>query len=199
MNTITLIDFLISNLHIEEEKINAIIKQCKVRAVKKDEFLLQQGEFCKLAFFVEKGLLRQFSLDENGKEHIIYFASESWFVTDRESTYFNLPSKYYIQALEDSQVVLIDEEFTTLLSQKFPSYIDFNNKLLHNHIRHLQSRVTQLLSATAEQRYMNFIALYPDLTFRIPQWMIASYLGITPESLSRVRKELARRNFKPLV
>jgi len=200
MNTITFSNFLASNLSIEEEEeIKPLIAQCNIKTVKKDEFLLQQGEFCKQTFFVEKGLLRQFSMDENGKEHIIYFASESWFVTDRESTYFNLPSKYYIQALEDSQVALLDEAFMLLLSQKIQAFTPWNNQLLHNHIRHLQNRVTQLLSATAEQRYMNFIALYPDLSLRIPQWMMASYLGITPESLSRVRKELARRNFKPLV
>ncbi|MPT33677.1 MAG: Crp/Fnr family transcriptional regulator, partial [Flavobacterium sp.] len=73
----------------------------------------------------------------------------------------------------------------------------FNEKALQNHIRHLQKRINLLLAATAEQRYLDFIKLYPDVTLRVPQWMIASYLGITPESLSRVRKELAKRNFKP--
>jgi CRP-like cAMP-binding protein len=68
---------------------------------------------------------------------------------------------------------------------------------LQNHIRQLQKRINLLLGASAEKRYLDFISLYPDLTLRVPQWMIASYLGITPESLSRVRKELAKRNFKP--
>jgi CRP-like cAMP-binding protein len=83
------------------------------------------------------------------------------------------------------------------LSDKFPSFIDFNNRLLHNHIRHLQKRINLLLSASAEDRYLQFVKMYPDIMLRVPQTMVASFLGITPESLSRVRKELARRNFKP--
>ena len=112
------------------------------------------------------------------------------------STYFNQPSAYYIQALEDSKAAMINEEFIHLLSEKIPSFSDFNNKLLHNHIRHLQNRVNLLLSATAEDRYLQFIKMYPDILLRVPQTMVASYLGITPESLSRVRKELAQKNFK---
>ncbi len=89
-------------------------------------------------------------------------------------------------------------EFVKKASEISKSYQVYNELLLQNHILHSQVRINLLLSATAEKRYMNFISLYPDLSLRIPQWMIASYLGITPESLSRVRKELARRNFKPL-
>ena len=74
--------------------------------------------------------------------------------------------------------------------------MEFNNKLLHNHIRQLQNRINQLLSATAEERYLHFTKIYPDIFLRVPQLMVASYLGITPESLSRVRKELAQKNHK---
>lgn len=91
---------------------------------------------------------------------------------------------------------MIDENFFLKLSEKSPSFTDLNNKLLHNHIRHLQKRINMLLSSSAEERYLEFVVMYPDILLRVPQTMIASYLGITPESLSRVRKELARRNFK---
>ena len=107
-----------------------------------------------------------------------------------------MPSKYSIQALEPSQVFIIEEAFLTKLSQKIPSFIDFNTKLLHGHIRQLQNRITQLQSAGAEDRYLSFINSYPDIPLRVPQIMIASYLGITPESLSRIRKELAIKNHK---
>jgi CRP-like cAMP-binding protein len=196
MNDTNLKTFLASNLDIDEKEIFSIVENCSIKKVKKDEFLLSQNDYSKHTFFVEKGLLRQFSIDEKGKEHILSFAPENWFVTDRESSYFNLPSAYFIQALEDSQVVLIDETFIKLLSKKIPSFTDFNNKLLHNHIRHLQNRINLLLSAIAEDRYLQFIKMYPDILLRVPQTMVASYLGITPESLSRVRKELARKNFK---
>ncbi len=132
--------------------------------------------------------------DDKGKEHIVQFAPENWFVTDRESVFFNQKSSYFIQALENSSVLLLDEAFILLPSQKNNSFIEFNNKLLHNHIRHLQKRITQLLGATAEERYLDFIKIYPDLLLRVSQAMVASYLGITPESLSRVRKELSGKN-----
>lgn len=196
MNSLNFKTYLTSNLDIDEGEITSILENCTMKTVIKDQFLLRKNEHCKHIFFVESGLLRQFSIDDKGKEHILSFAPENWFITDRESAYFNKPSAYYIQALEDSMVVMIDEDFIHLLSQKFPSFSDFNNRLLHNHIRHLQNRVNSLLSVVAEDRYLQFVKMYPDILLRVPQAMVASYLGITPESLSRVRKELARKNFK---
>jgi len=196
MNSLDLNTFLTSNLDIDEKEISSLVENCTIKKVKKDEFLLSKDEHCRHTFFVEKGLLRQYSIDEKGKEHILSFAPENWFVTDRESAYFNKPSAYFIQALEDSQVVLIDETFIQLLSKKIQTFTDFNNRLLHNHIRHLQNRINLLLSAVAEDRYLQFVKMYPDILLRVPQTMVASYLGITPESLSRVRRELARKNFK---
>lgn len=196
MNATNFTTYLTSNLDSAVTEIQSLIDNCAIKTVKKDEFLLQENEHCTHTFFVEKGLLRQYSMDPKGKEHILSFAPENWFVTDRESAYFEQPSAYYIQALEDSQVVMVDEQFIRMLSKKIPSFSDFNNKLLHNHIRHLQKRVNQLLSATAEERYLSFIKMYPDILLRVPQAMVASYLGITPESLSRVRKTLADKNFR---
>lgn len=188
--------FLSSNLDIDAGEIISIIENSRIKSFKKDEFLLAAGDYCRHTFFVEKGLLRQYSIDKKGKEHILYFAPENWFVSDRESVYFNQASSYFIQALEDSQVVLIDDALMDQLAKKIPSFINFNNRLLHNHIRHLQNRINMLLSALAEDRYLQFVKMYPDILLRVPQTMVASYLGITPESLSRVRRELAKKNFK---
>lgn len=196
MNNLSFASYLTTNLNIEESEISFLLENCIVREVKKEEFLLRYNEHCKHSFFVEKGLLRQYSIDEKGKEHILSFAPENWFVTDRDSAYFNRPSKYYIQALEDCTVVILDEKFIHLLSAKISSFAEFNNKLLHNHISHLQERIDLLLGATAEKRYLHFTKLYPDILLRVPQTLVASYLGITPESLSRVRKELAHKNFQ---
>lgn len=196
MERLKLTNYLSSHLNIDDHDIQEIIETCTVRNIKKETFLLRQNERCKHAFFVEQGLLRQYSIDKKGKEHTISFAPENWLVTDRESVYFDESSSYYIQAQEDSKVVLIDEQFIALLSERIPSFVEFNTKLLHNHIRHLQTRVNMLLSASAEERYLHFIEMYPDILVRVPQTMVASYLGITPESLSRVRKALARKNFR---
>lgn len=163
----------------------------------KGEILLREGDLCRHTFFVEKGLLRSYTIGEDGKEHLIQFAPENWFIVDRSSVYFNDASEIYIDAVEDSKVVLLDQNFIDRASQLDENFGKFNDKLLHNHIRHIQKRLILLLGATAEKRYLSFIEMYPDLLLRVPQWMIASYLGITPESLSRVRKELAQRNFRP--
>ena len=105
-------------------------------------------------------------------------------------------SDQFVEAVENSKVVFINEDFIVQASETNASFRKYNLYALNNHILHLQRRINLLLSAPAEVRYLDFIKLYPDVTLRVPQWMIASYLGITPESLSRVRKELANKNFK---
>lgn len=166
------------------------------KKVAKNVFLLREGEVCNETIFVEKGLLRMYSIDKNGKEHIIQFAPENWLISDRSSLYFNEKSKYYIETVEESEVLLMERDFFTTINKNFPNSTANNDLLLQKHIRNLQNRVNSLLGETAEERYMDFIKMYPDILLRVPQWMVASYLGITPESLSRVRKELARKNFK---
>lgn len=185
--------YLSTHLKIRASEIDLLVKRCSVKLVQKDDYLLQPNEVNNHTFFVEKGLLRQFSIDEKGKEHILTFAPEQWFVSDRESVYFQLPSSYFIQAVEDSRVVLLDNDFISHLSETLPDFPNFNLRLLHNHIRHLQKRIELLLSASAKERYLDFIKTYPDILLRVPQSMVASYLGITPESLSRVRKELVQK------
>ena len=193
MNSFNFKTYLTSNIALDNDSIDNLMLHCKQQQIYKGDFLLRQGEKCKHSFFVESGLLKQYSIDEKGKEHIIQFAPEKWFISDRESVYFDNPSNYFIQAIEDTKVFVLDELFFQELSLSHPNFLDYNNRLLHNHIRHLQKRITQLLSATAERRYLDFIQVYPDISLRVPQTMIASYLGITPESLSRVRKELAQQ------
>lgn len=193
MNSFNFHTFLTSNVDVSETILAKLISQCKVKSYKKGAFLLQEGGVCKHNFFVEKGLLRQFTIDKKGKEHIVQFAPENWFISDRESIFFNQASQYFIQALEDTQVFLIENEMLLRLSKEDEKFMKFNNHLLHKHIMHLQKRIVQLLSASAEERYLDFVKVYPDLNLRVPQLYIASYLGITPESLSRVRKDLAQR------
>ncbi len=178
---------------IEAEQLSLPLKRMRYE---KGSILLKKGAICKHSFFVEKGLLRSYMLDESGKEHVIQFAPENWFIVDRSSVYFNDPSESYIEAIEDTETVFIGEDFMCHAAEVSPIFGRYNDRLLHNHIRQMQKRINLLLGATAEKRYLSFIEMYPDLLLRVPQWMIASYLGITPESLSRVRKELARTNFK---
>lgn len=190
-------NYLRNKALVKAEHLSQLTDLVSVKEFKKDELLLSRGQICERAFFVEKGLIRFYSIDEDGKEHIVQFAPENWFISDRESIYFKRPSEYFMDTIEDTTVVLIDQHFIETASEISPEFRNYNEYLLQNHIRHLQNRINLLIGASAEKRYLDFIWLYPDLTLRVPQWMIASYLGITPESLSRVRKELAKRNFKP--
>ncbi len=190
-------NYLSEVLEIPKEAVATCGDLYTLKKVAKNELLLSEGEICMDTFFVEKGLLRMYSLDRNGKEHIIQFAPENWLISDRSSLNFNQKSKYYIEAVEDSEVFLLSKDFFTSMVEKFPQTAENNDLLLQKHIRNLQNRVNSLLADTAEERYMTFIKMYPDILLRVPQWMVASYLGITPESLSRVRKELARKNFVP--
>lgn len=184
---------------LPEAHYDQLASSLQVKTIKKGEILSSPGEICKYSFFVEEGLLRSYTVDEAGKEHIIQFAPENWFISDRSSILFDEPSEFYLDAVENTTAVVVDENFLKNAIALSATFRENNNKLLHNHIRHLQKRINLLIGASAEKRYLNFIKLYPDLVMRVPQWMIASYLGITPESLSRVRKELAANNFKPTI
>lgn len=186
--------YLADVLAVPMEAIHMCGSYYALRKIKKGEVLLREGEICPSTFFVEKGLLRMYSIDENGKEHIIQFAPEKWLISDRSSLYFNEKSKYFIDAVEDSEILLLDNDFFSNLKMSFPGTMVSNDLMLHKHIRALQSRINSLLSDTAQTRYLNFIKMYPNIMQRVPQWMVASYLGITPESLSRVRKELVRKD-----
>lgn len=190
--------YLSEVLEIPREAVTACSNFYVSKKIAKNEFLLREGEVCNSTYFVEKGLLRMYSIDKNGKEHIIQFAPEKWLISDRSSLYFSEKSKYYIEAVEESEILLLKNDFFANINLEFPNTVENNDMLLQKHIRNLQNRVNSLLSDTAEERYMSFIKMYPDILLRVPQWMVASYLGITPESLSRVRKELARKNFQTL-
>lgn len=137
-----------------------------------------------------------YSIDKLGKEHVIQFAPEGWIISDTTSQLLNEKSRFFIDAVEDSTVIIMREGFFEDLSKIYPEVAEKNQRLMFNHIKNLQNRVNALISTTAEERYLDFLKKYPSIMLRVPQWMVASYLGITPESLSRVRKELAKKKFE---
>jgi CRP-like cAMP-binding protein len=185
--------YLQTNAGVTDKQLSQLDKKITTKKILKGEVLLQAGQVCKQLFYVEKGLLRFYSIDSFGKERIVQFAPEGWFVSDRSSIYFNEPSQFYIDAIEDTSVVVMNEDFVCFVNELSLEFRKYNEGLLQKHIRYLQKRINLLIGATAEERYLDFIHSYTDLTQRVPQWMIASYLGITPESLSRVRKELVKK------
>jgi len=180
-------------LHVPLEAVELCAEKIKIKKVKKGDYLLQEGEICTDTFFVNKGLLRMYTIDKNGKEHILHFAPENWILVDRSSLYLNQPSDYFIDAVEDSEILILSPAYFDFMAQQQPGILSKQNTMLHHHVNSLQKRITQLLGANAEERYLDFLKTYPNIFERVPQWMVASYLGITPESLSRVRKELVKK------
>ncbi len=189
--------FLIEKGGLSEEEYTLVIPFIKTKQFGKGAFLLKEGEVCSHSFFVERGLLRMYALNEEGKENILQFAPENWIVSDRSSLYFKEPSTYYIDTVENTTVVLLNDTFISQVATINKNFRKNNEQLLQKHIRSLYKRISQLLGVSAKNRYLDFVSMYPDIMLRVPQWMIASYLGVTPESLSRVRKALAKENFKP--
>ncbi len=154
----------------------------KTIAVTKGQILQRSGELNTKAFKVENGLLRSYTIDHKGKEHIYMFASENWIIAD--SCEVTVPCDLFIDAIEESVIIVIEKDVV----KQNP-----NLKSLFNRLAVLQQRIIMLMSASAVERYEHFLQTYPDIIQRVPQKMIASYLGITPEALSRVRKELSKK------
>lgn len=173
------------------EQLRAIEALFEPRPLLRHEVLLRAGEVARVGAFVARGCLRSFVVDEKGKEHIVQFAPENWWISDQNSLSRQEPAQFSIDAVEDSEVLLFDATFFRKLNQLTPAFTEFFHRLLQNNVRTLQRRLVLTLSAPAEQRYVDFLQTYPTLARRLPQRMIASYLGVTPESLSRIRRELA--------
>ena len=189
-------EYLLNTLGVSPLSIEGYRKYIKPLKVEKGQFLLREGEVCRNTFFVEKGLLRLYSISKAGKEHIIQFAPENHLITDRSSLFFGESSDYFIDAIEDSEIISLSPDFHEYMRNNDPETNAKQILLLHNHARQLQKRVNLLLGANAEERYLDFIKVYPNVFRRVPQWMVASFLGITPESLSRVRKEITNKERK---
>jgi len=167
--------------------------KAQTKHFKKGTILQQQGAISTKSFYVKKGLLRSYIVDGKGKEHIFNFASENWIVADVESQEFQNPIELYIDCLEDSEVVIFDSSGFGKTERSSEMMRD-EIKLLARRTGVMQRRVLMLMSTPASERYTYFLDTYPDLSGRIPQHMIASYLGITPQALSTIRGRLARSN-----
>jgi CRP-like cAMP-binding protein len=189
--------YLQKSIAITDEQFQLVSRDLKIKTFEKNEMILSQGETSSKTYFITDGLLRSYSIDSKGKAHIIQFAPELWWLSERNGILFNEASDFFIDAIEPTTTILIPKDFFNQVSMQVAGVGEMNFAMLNNAIRFMQKRINMLLSATAEERYLDFIKLYPNLTLRVPQWMIASYLGITPESLSRVRKDLANKHFRP--
>lgn len=162
------------------------------KKLRKKQYLLQEGDVCKNIAFVEKGALKSYSLDERGTENIIQFAFEGWTISDLYSFLTAEPATYTIDAFEDAELILISKSAHEELLQKMPKYETYIRIQITGAYIALQKRLTSIISLPLEEQYKNFTANHPHIVQRVPQHMIASYMGLTPETLSRVRKKINR-------
>lgn len=178
---------------ISEEEFNFCKTLFIPKKLRKRQFLLQEGDVCKYTSFVEKGMLRTYTVDEKGNEPILQFSSEGWWIADLYSFLTDEPSLYNIEALEDCELLQITKPSWEILLEKIPVFERYFRILIQNNLIATQRRLMGAMSETAEEKYLKLIDNFPGCLQRVPQHMIASYLGITRETLSRIRKQLAAR------
>lgn len=181
-------------VHLTDEEFTLCTQFFITKKIKKRQFLLQEGEVCRYTAFVNSGCLRAYTLDLKGNEHIIQFAIGGWWISDLNSFITNSASIYNIEALQNSEVLLLEKSAREKLFEAVPKMERLFRLLIEANDIAIHQRVRYSLSATAEERYLTFIMTYPTLFNQVPQKQIASYLGITPESLSRIRKNLSQKN-----
>lgn len=180
-------------IKLTPEEETFFISLLHVKKLKKKEFLVQEGNLCHHTYFVNKGALRTYFVDSKGFEHNMQFAIEDWWAGDMHSVLKEKPSRFYIVAMEDTELLSLEKQDQEKLFQRVPKFERFFRHLLQNAFVAFQDRILAGMSETAEERYLNFRKKYPAMDGRFPQNQIASFLGITPESLSRIRKQLAKR------
>lgn len=188
-------EVLIQNINSKNVSLNAaeteiLTSLFRYKKFRKNQYILQQGDISKYETLIIKGLARTYLVDDKGQEHVISFNSEQWWVGDLASHYNDLPANYNIDCLEETAVLQITKTDLEDLCTRVPQLNIFFKVLYRNSIISYHNRVASTLCKTALQRYEEFINQYPAIEKRVPNHQIASYLGIAPQSLSRLRKQV---------
>jgi len=174
---------------LTSEEINFMRSVVLPKQLKKGEFLIREGEVPRHGAFVCKGFLRSYFVDNKGKEHVVQFAPENWWISARPGVVQDAPSSVFIDAIEDSDIFLVDHAAHISLMQRVPLYASSFLTGIQKRGEAKEQRIVHSLAATAEERYNDFIKTYPSIAQRVPQHMLASYLGVTPETVSRIRRK----------
>ena len=180
------------HISLDEKEKDFFLSLLEPRALKRKRLFLEAGTVCRYSAFVLDGALKSFTVDQEGKEHILSFATKDWWISDMYSLLSQRPAILNIEAIADSEVLMLSRDNQQLLYEKVPKFERFFRILVENSLVANQQRLIDNLSSTAEDRYLRFIKKYPTIPSCVPQHNIASYLGITPEFLSKIRARLAR-------
>lgn len=170
-----------------------VVSIAKEMSVYKGDVLIRQGQAVKNTYFVKDGCLRAYCIDKNGKEHTLQFAIKNWWISDFIAIYNNELSTLTVECIADSNIIEFNAKLLDKIYSKFPEFEAFQRKNLERHVVSLHKRILNQLQLTAPERYELFLNQYPDIEQYTPNYHIASYLGITQQSLSRIRVEKSKK------
>lgn len=174
----------------EEDYFLSLLRYTKIR---KRQFLVQPGYISKFKNYIVKGCFRVYIIDDNGVDHTVQISIEDWWINDFGSFINQEPATMFVEALEDSELIQIDFDSLEALFVKVPKFDRLFRVITERAFIYSQQRIISNISQTAEERYLAYIDLYPEIANRVPQYMIASYLGMTTEFLSKIRKRIAEQ------
>ncbi len=164
-----------------------------IQDLPKKTLLVQEGDRCLHSYFVIKGCIKSYVLDQTGKEHILQFAPENWMITDLHSLLYEVPATTYLETIEATTVRVVPSTLFSIKSSVSAEQLLIQNQKLLRNIAVAQKRLADVLGATSKQRYLNFLETYPGLAQRLPLKHIAAYIGVTPEYLSNIRRQLMEK------
>lgn len=186
-------DYITRHYSFTRDELKHMRTLSTVKKLRRRQFLLQEGEICRYKTFVVKGLLKTYRLKDDGTEYIMRFAAENSWSVDHESYNNQTLSKYYIETLEETQVIQWTKENFDVLLDAIPALKIFSEKIKADNLDASQERILMNISYTSEEKYQQFITAFPDIFRRVPLHMVASYLGVSRETLSRIRHAQIRR------
>jgi CRP-like cAMP-binding protein len=192
METDLILKNVTRHISLNADERSLFLSLLEAKSLKRKSLYLEVGTVCRHSAFVLDGALKSFTVDEEGKEHILSFAVQDWWISDMYSLLTQKPAILNIEAIADSQVLQLSRENQQLLYEKVPKFERFFRILVENSLIANQQRLIDNMSSTAEERYVRFLKKYPIIPSCVPQHNIASYLGITPEFLSKIRARMAR-------
>jgi len=192
MNTDLILKNVAKHISLDENEIDHFLSVLEPKTLRRKKLYLKAGEVCRHSAFVLEGAVKSFTVDKEGREHILSFATSGWWISDLYSLISQKPAILNIEAIADSDVLMLSRENQQQLYEKVPKFERFFRILIENSLVANQQRLIDNLSSSAQERYLQFIKKYPTIPSCVPQHNIASYLGITPEFLSKIRARLAR-------
>ena len=190
MNNKPLIEYISRYVNLTQDEINLLLEYITHRKYLKGQYVVQQGDICRFESFVIKGCLKTFYVNNEGQEHVVLFAIENWWTADLGSFLTQKPADYNVQCIENTEVIQFSFDKMEFLYQEIPKLERFFRIIIQKAFVASEKRIIRNFSLTAKERYIEFKNTYPQIEQRVPQYLIASYLGITKEFLSKIRGQI---------